>query len=60
MINVYAFLHLYTTIIDSETIDFLPGRTNTAVFSNHYPTPNQYLKCKVLDAINKLRIEIEK
>jgi intergrase/recombinase len=45
--------------IQSEVIDFLQGRVSTSVFSRHYLTPNASLTDKVLEAIAKLRREME-
>jgi intergrase/recombinase len=45
--------------IQSEIIDFLQGRVSKSVFSRHYLTPSQDLKDRVLEAVDKLRKEIE-
>jgi hypothetical protein len=43
----------------SEAIDFLHGRVSTSVFSRHYLTPDFSLRTRVLDAVGKLKQEIE-
>lgn len=47
--------------IESEIIDLLQGRIPNTVFAKHYFRPNlqQYYTKKILDALEKLRQEIE-
>lgn len=44
--------------IPEVSIDFLSGRVSQSVFRNHYATPAQDLKVRVLDAVEKLRGKI--
>jgi Archaeal phage integrase len=46
---------LHKSGINSETIDFLQGRTSPSVFCRHYLTPDASLRTRVLDALNELQ-----
>ena len=46
--------------ISSDLIDVLQGRISRSIFLKHYLTPDSSYKAKVLDALKKLRQEIDK
>jgi Archaeal phage integrase len=50
---------LHSCGIQSEIIDFLQGRVSKSVFTRHYLTPNADYRDKVLQALHKLRLELE-
>jgi intergrase/recombinase len=51
--------HLHQSDIPVEIIDALQGRTPANIFANHYYRPSLDYRQKVLDALNKLQMEIE-
>jgi intergrase/recombinase len=42
----------------TEEVDFLQGRVSPSVFGRHYLTPDNTLRQRVLDAVDKLQNEI--
>ncbi len=44
--------------ITAEEIDFLQGRTSSSIFSRHYLTPDNSLKDRVLETLDRLSQEI--
>ena len=51
--------HLHQSGIPVEIIDALQGRTPANIFAKHYYGPSLDYRQKVLDALNKLQMEIE-
>ncbi|HEX6281291.1 MAG TPA: integrase [Nitrososphaera sp.] len=52
--------HLRQSGIESEIIDLLQGRVPNSVFARHYFTPSLDYRDKVINALNKLKEQIEK
>lgn len=46
--------------IESEIVDLLSGRVPKTVFARHYFTPSLDYRDKVMNALNKLKEQIEK
>jgi intergrase/recombinase len=46
--------------IESEIVDLLQGRVPRTVFARHYFTPSLDYRTKVLQALDKLRKDIER
>jgi intergrase/recombinase len=44
--------------VTAEAIDFLHGRTSPSVFSRHYLTPDNSLRTRVLEAVEKLHTQL--
>jgi hypothetical protein len=57
--KIYAS-HLHKSGISSDLIDMLQGRIGKNIFLKHYLTPDASYKHRVLDAIDKLKQEIER
>ena len=51
--------HLIKSGIDSNTVEMLQGRCSQSILLRHYQTPSQDLKDRVLEALHKLKQEIE-
>ena len=51
--------HLSACGIQSEVIDMVQGRVSKSVFARNYLTPNNSLRLKVLDSVDKLQREID-
>jgi intergrase/recombinase len=41
-----------------EEVDFLQGRVSPSVFSRHYLTPENTLRTRVLEALEKLQEQL--
>lgn len=52
--------HLRQSGIESEIVDLLQGRVPSSVFARHYFRPSASYKDRVLEAVSKLKKEIER
>jgi hypothetical protein len=52
--------HLHHSGISDITVDMLQGRVPKSVLAQHYVTPNNDLRDKILDSLHKLEGELEK
>jgi intergrase/recombinase len=58
--KIYASYHRQSAGIESEVLDLLQGRVPKSVFARNYFRPSLQYRQNVLNALNKLRKEIEK
>ncbi len=56
--KVFASWLIAKSGIDSTTVDLLQGRCPPSVLARHYLVPESSLRLKVLDAVDKLKIEL--